>query len=107
MVSVPIFVILSPLMSKTILIVAGESSGDLHGANLVSCIKNKSPDIRIIGAGGEKMRTAGVELVDDSTKYAAVGPFEAFAKFGRFAKLNRQLISTIRTAKPDLAVLID
>lgn len=53
------------------------------------------------------MRAAGVELIDDSTKYAAVGAFEAFAQLGKYTKLYRELISAIRTAKPDLAVLID
>ena len=94
-------------MSKTILIVAGETSGDLHGANLAIELKRQTPDIRLIGAGGDKMRAAGVELVSDSTKFASVGFVEAMGNFNKYACLYRLLISALRTEKPDLCVLID
>jgi len=43
--------------------VAGEASGDLHGAKLISAIKNKSPKSRFVGHGGDKMTEAGLERI--------------------------------------------
>jgi lipid-A-disaccharide synthase len=47
---------------KTVMIIAGEASGDKHAALLVENLKKKS-DIRVYGIGGDKMKAAGVELI--------------------------------------------
>ncbi len=91
----------------TVLVVAGEASGDLHGSNLVRAIRRRRPDVRVIGAGGERMREAGVELVRDATKHATVGIVEAFRNVASYAKLYRLLVSSLRRERPDVVVLID
>lgn len=60
-------------MALTILIVAGEASGDLHGANLAKAIRLREPNVRLLGVGGQHMRSAGVELLDGLHRLDAVG----------------------------------
>jgi lipid-A-disaccharide synthase len=91
----------------TVLIVAGETSGDMHGANLARALQAARPGIRLCGAGGPRMRDAGVEIVADPVRHAAVGIVEAFQSMHHYARLYRLLISALRTRRPDAAVLID
>lgn len=91
----------------TILIVAGETSGDIHGANLARALKELDPSVRLVGAGGAHMRAAGVEILHDPTAHASIGIVEAIKNLHRYAKLYRLLQSALRTFKPDVAVLID
>ncbi len=91
----------------TVLIVAGETSGDIHGANLARALKALDPSLRIVGAGGIHMRAAGVEILLDPTAHATVGLVEAFQGLHRHARHFRLLQSALRTRRPDVAVLID
>lgn len=91
----------------TVLIVAGETSGDIHGGNLARALKALDPSIRLVGAGGVHMREAGVEILADPTGHASVGVVEAFQNMHRYAKLYRLLQSALKSRKPDAAVLID
>ncbi|HXG60907.1 MAG TPA: lipid-A-disaccharide synthase [Planctomycetota bacterium] len=91
----------------TILIVAGETSGDLHGANLARALRTLDPSVRLAGAGGAYLRAAGVETLADPTDHASVGIVEAFRNFHRYAQLYRKLQSALRALRPDAAVLID
>ena len=91
----------------TILIVAAETSGDIHGANLARALRERDPSIRLVGAGGAHMRAAGVEILEDPTAHASIGFVEALKNIHRYAKLYRKLQSAFRTVKPDVAVLID
>lgn len=91
----------------SILIVAGETSGDLHGANLARELKALRPDLRIFGTGGKHMAEAGVEILHDATRHATVGLFEVVKNFGQYAKLYRKLMSFVRKERPSAVVLID
>jgi lipid-A-disaccharide synthase len=91
----------------TILIVAGETSGDIHGANLAKALREARPDVKLAGAGGPRMREAGVEIVVDPIQHAAVGIVEAFQNMHHYTRLYRLLISALRTHRPDAVVLID
>lgn len=91
----------------TLLLVAGETSGDVHGANLARELRILDPSLRLIGAGGPRMREAGVELIEDTTTYASVGIIEAFHQMHRFARLYRLLSSALKREKPAGSVLID
>ena len=57
----------------SIMIVTGEASGDLHGANMAKALKKLQPDIRLVGVGGQHMRAAGVELVQGLHRLDVVG----------------------------------
>jgi len=93
--------------SPTIMIVAGETSGDIHGANLARALREQRPGVRLCGAGGPRMRDAGVEILVDPVRHASVGLVEAFQSMHHYARLYRLLISALRTHRPDAAVLID
>jgi lipid-A-disaccharide synthase len=91
----------------TLLIVANEASGDLHGANLARQLRSLDPSIRLLGMGGAQMREAGVEILIDPTAHAAVGLVEVIHGLHRHAQHYRLLQSALRTHRPDAAVLID
>ncbi|MDT7041817.1 lipid-A-disaccharide synthase [Candidatus Nitronereus thalassa] len=61
------------MSAPTLLIVTGEASGDLHGANLAKALKARDPNIRLLGVGGQHMRAAGVELLQGLKRLDAVG----------------------------------
>ncbi len=90
-----------------VLMIAGESSGDLHGAALARELRAQEPGIDLLGVGGSKMREEGVRLVADVTQYAAVGVVEPLRNMVRFLALYRSLISVLRREKPDAVILID
>jgi lipid-A-disaccharide synthase len=91
----------------TIFFVATETSGDIHGANLVRQLKAMDPTIRMVGAGGPNMREAGVEILIDPTEHATVGVVEVVRHLGRYAQIYRLLQSSLKKWLPDAVVLID
>ena len=94
-------------MAKKILIVAGESSGDIHAANLVLQLKSIYPDAVFFGLGGKKMKAAGVSIACDLTGLAVVGFSEVLKHYGTFKKLFDELLHKARQEKPDAAILVD
>ena len=61
------------MAASAIMIVAGEASGDLHGASLAKALKQLRPEIRLVGVGGQHMRAAEVELVPGLHRLDVVG----------------------------------
>lgn len=61
------------MSAPTILIVTGEASGDLHGANLAKSLRRLEPNIKLFGVGGQHMQEAGVELLQGLKRLDAVG----------------------------------
>jgi lipid-A-disaccharide synthase len=92
---------------KTILIIAGEASGDLHGSNLVKALKRQVDGLRFWGIGGNRMAEAGVELMFSSAELSVVGLTEVFAKLRMIGRASRSIHSGLKRLKPDLAILID
>ncbi|MGQ0810409.1 MAG: lipid-A-disaccharide synthase [Nitrospiraceae bacterium] len=89
-----------------ILIVTGEASGDLHGANLAKALKELDPKVSILGIGGAALRAAGVELAPGVAPLdimGLVGPSDLKALFQRVVGIRRIL----RQEPFDLVVLID
>jgi len=89
------------------LMVAGESSGDMYGADVALALRGRFPDCEIFGLGGQRMRQAGVELEGDIRHTAAMGPLAALAQIGALFKVFRRLVDRIETSVPDAAILID
>ena len=63
-----------------IAIIAGEASGDQHGAKLVRAMQNKRPDLFFCGIGGPALKQAGVRIVLDAAELTVVGITEVFSK---------------------------
>ena len=92
-----------------ILIVAGESSGDIYGADLVSELKARRPQgqLDFFGCGGELMSQAGVETLVDMHRLAVLGPLEVLSHLTHLFRALRRLENEAKKRRPDLAILID
>ncbi|MEW6001296.1 MAG: hypothetical protein AB1638_01400 [Nitrospirota bacterium] len=90
---------------KTVMIVAGESSGELYGSLLAKELKSKWPELRIIGVGGERMDKAGVELISGIS--GAFGLVEVISAFRKVRSAFRRTLQAIKSILPDVLVLID
>lgn len=90
-----------------ILMVAGERSGDLHGAELAGELKAILGEVEIWGCGGEAMREAGVDLVADLRDFAMVGITEVIGGLPRARRAFNRLLEEAGRRRPALAVLID
>ena len=90
-----------------ILMVAGEPSGDAHGAELIQAIKEKQPGARIIGVGGPKMAAAGQEQLFDLSAHAVLGLVEVIKQYAKFRRFQNQILELARRERPDAVVLID
>ena len=92
---------------KTILIVAGEASGDLHGAGLVKAMQQRDPSLSFVGIGGVEMKRAGIELISDIDKLAVMGVSEIFSTLKDIIVVFRLLKTALRQHNPALLILID
>jgi lipid-A-disaccharide synthase len=94
---------------KSVLVVAGETSGEQHAAGLVAEVTKRAPHAGIewFGTGSEAMRRVGVDLLEDVSRLAAIGPWDAAAHLVDYWKLFRKCLREAETRKPDLAVLVD
>nr|WP_321468403.1 lipid-A-disaccharide synthase [uncultured Desulfobulbus sp.] len=92
---------------KEIMIVAGEASGDMHGANLVRAMREQDPTLQFSGMGGTELANAGVELLCDAAKIAVVGAFEVISHLGDILAARRALLERMRSHRPALCILID
>ena len=93
--------------SKTVMIVAGEASGDMHGANLVREMLNIDPALTFYGIGGNRLQKEGVELLANASEMAVVGLTEVVSKLGRILKIMRMMKRSLDERRPDLVILID
>ncbi len=93
--------------NKSILISAGEASGDAHAARMIEEIKKLDSQIKFVGMGGEKMRHAGVEILTDIDKMAVVGLVEVLLKYRSIKAELVRLQDYIKQNSPDLLILVD
>ena len=91
------------------MIVAGEASGDKHGASLARALKRINPEIsfELFGSGGEEMRAAGVETLVDARDVAIIGVPEIARALGKLYRAYRTLLKAARSRRPSVIVLID
>ena len=89
------------------MIVAGEASGDMHGARLVEAMLNICPDLVFSGIGGKELEHAGVRMLYDAAKLAVVGLTEVISHLGDILAARKALIQQMRSVKPALLILID
>ena len=72
---------------KSIMIIAGEASGDHHGAKLVKAMKMEKNNLFFCGIGGKAMEKSGVKILVDAAELAVVGITEVFSKLPTILKL--------------------
>ena len=93
--------------SPLIAISVGEASGDLLGAHLIRAIKQRRPDAKFIGIGGERMKAEGFESLYDQEKLAVRGFVEVVKRLPEILKIRKGLVNDLIRIKPDVFVGID
>lgn len=86
---------------------AGEASGDLHGANLSKAIKKLNPEADLYGWGGEKMKKAGVLLSKNYDELAIMGFVEIVTKLPAIFRNLQTAVQEVFSLEIDAVVLID
>jgi lipid-A-disaccharide synthase len=89
------------------MIVAGEASGDIYGADLVRKALLPGSGFHFFGIGGARMRDAGVETLVDSSEMAVMGVVEVFKHFGVISSAFIKLKKILLQDPPELLILID
>ncbi|HEX7617485.1 MAG TPA: lipid-A-disaccharide synthase [Verrucomicrobiae bacterium] len=98
---------------KTFMLIAGEASGDLLAAELVSALRgqlfalNPQSPPQFFGAGGSKMAETEVELAFDMTQHAVVGISDVLKNYFKFRRLFNQLLALAIGRKPDAIIGVD
>jgi len=92
----------------TVMLVAGEASGDTLGAGLAAALKRRLGDgVRFVGVGGAKMAAQGVVSPFDIAELSILGFVDAFLAAPRVSRRIDQTVALARREQPDVAVLID
>jgi lipid-A-disaccharide synthase len=92
---------------SSILIVAGEKSGENYGAAVVRAFKDIDPGTSFFGVGGRNMAAAGVDLLFPMEDLAVIGLAEVVTEIPRILRILGRLGEETRRRRPDAAVLID
>ncbi len=90
-------------------LIAGEVSGDTHGAELLRALKEQlgASDLEIHGLGGPKMKAQAPHLSDWLDEAAVLGLWEVLKKYGYFQARMTETLAAIERDQPDVTVLID
>ncbi|KAB2907817.1 MAG: lipid-A-disaccharide synthase [Ignavibacteriales bacterium] len=93
--------------TNSILIIAGEASGDMHGAALVRALREKEPKLELFGIGGDKMAAEGFELIYRIEQMAFLGFTEVVKHLPFILKVQKTLLNEAVKRKIKKVVLID
>jgi len=90
-----------------IMIIAGEASGELHGAGVVAALKASRPGIDLFGIGGDRMEQAGCELVYHIERFSVMGITEVVRHLPFVRRALHRLDGLLESRRPDVLILID
>lgn len=96
-----------PRAPESILISAGEASGDYYAAELLDHLRRKWPDCKFFGCAGQNLRGRGAEPIIRTEELAVVGLVEVLRHIPRIWLLYRKLVAETIARKPALAILTD
>ncbi len=94
-------------MTRRLLVLTGEVSGDMHAAGVVRALRDLQPDLECCDTGGDGLRAAGVKVWHDVSEMAVVGGTEAAVKFFSLRRIFLDLAARIRMQPPDAVLLVD
>lgn len=94
-------------MKRSILVVAGEVSGDLHASKVIEAAKARSPETGFWGIGGDGLRDLGVELLQHTDRMGVMGIAEVLKQYRFFKGVLNQVLGEVDRRKPDAALLVD
>ncbi len=90
-----------------VFVVAGEASGDMHGAGLVRAMRRRRPDTSFSGIGGSMMKEAGVSLIFPNSDLAVVGLVEIVSHAASIVRAFKKTVRWLADNRPSLLILID
>lgn len=90
-----------------VLLVAGEASGDLHGANLLQALREEHPTVEAFGIGGDRLESAGLECIARIEELSLMGFAEVVRELPRVIAMARRVRREALRRRPAVAVLID
>ncbi len=99
--------IMSAENKREFVIIAGEVSGDHHGANLVKALKKRSPDCKIWGIGGDRMVREGFQARYHIRQMAFMGIWEVIRHLPFIRKVLKDMTDQVEEKRPDAVILID
>ena len=92
---------------KKIFFLAGEQSGDLHGALVIKQLKRIFPEVAVSGVGGSMMKEAGMECIYSCDDLAVIGFIEVIKNIRRLVKIEKGIAEWLKKERPEMVVLID
>ena len=93
--------------TKSILVIAGEVSGDLHAAKVVRAFKARSPKTLFWGTGGDDLRAEGVELLEHTDRLSVMGLAEVLKHYRFLKGIFERILAEVDRRKPKAALLVD
>ena len=88
-------------------IIAGEPSGDLHGAKLINAIKSIEKNSSFMGHGGDLMHKEGMKIIEHTSNLSIMGFKEVIIPLPKMLKIMNKTIKIIESTKPDKIILIE
>jgi lipid-A-disaccharide synthase len=95
------------MSSRSVLVVTGEVSGDMHAGAAIEELRRAAPEVEVFGIGGDALAAAGVELIHHIREMTVFGPFAAMARYPHFRRVFRELAGLLDSRRPDLVLLVD
>lgn len=92
---------------KCVMIIAGEASGDHHGARLVRSMRQKDRNLFFYGIGGKALADEGVRILVNAVDLSVVGLTEIIPKMGNILRGLKIAKGLLKNLRPDLLILID
>ncbi len=95
------------MTNKKVLIIAGEESGDMHGAALIKEIKRCEPDVKFFGIGGDRMVNEGLQAQFHSSDTAFLGFLEVVKHLPFILKIKKTILQLVKSEEIGRVILID
>ena len=89
------------------MLVVGEASGDIHGANLIKALRTRDPTLKAYGVAGEQLGQTDFEALFSVSKLTGMGFVELAGNLGNVWRAYRLLRRTLRQRRPNLLILVD
>lgn len=93
--------------APSILIVAGELSGDVHAARILRSLNRRIPGLKAWGFGGDNLAAEGMEVREHVRGLSVMGIYEVLKHYGYFRRVFHRLLEETRQRRPDLILLVD
>jgi lipid-A-disaccharide synthase len=98
---------MTEISKAEIMIVSGETSGDMHAARVLQALQVHLPHLKAYGMGGHGLRQVGMEILVDAADMAVVGIIEVLAHLGSIVSAQNILHDALKKRRPQLLLLID